>query len=188
MSKNFYWSDPHFGHKKVAELRGFDSVMEHDQHLANSWLDKVSKRDTVWILGDLALSSPSTALEIIGSLPGAKHLIAGNHDQIHPMHRTAHRTHVRYMCTFESIQTMARHKILGQEFLLSHFPYAGDHAGTPDRYTQWRLRDEGLPLIHGHVHDEWLHNGRQINVGVDHWLDGPASADQIMDIYKETQK
>ena len=34
---------------------------------------------------------------------------------------------------------------------LSHFPYDGDfHDG--DRYTEFRLEDKGVPLIHGHVH------------------------------------
>jgi calcineurin-like phosphoesterase family protein len=50
--------------------------------------------------------------------------------------------------------------------MLSHFPYKGDHK-PGDRYPEWRLRDEGLPLLHGHVHSAFLISGRQYNVGVD---------------------
>jgi calcineurin-like phosphoesterase family protein len=35
--------------------------------------------------------------------------------------------------------------------------------------------DNGLPLIHGHVHNSWKVNGRQINVGVDVWDFTPVS-------------
>ena len=50
--------------------------------------------------------------------------------------------------------------------LLSHFPYRGDHY-EDDRYEAYRLRDEGLPLLCGHVHHEWKFSGNQRNVGVD---------------------
>ncbi|AYR01542.1 phosphoesterase [Arthrobacter phage Seahorse] len=182
MSKVFYWSDPHFGHDFVASLRGFSSAPEHDAHLVDRWCATVTKRDTIWILGDLAMASPARALALIDLLPGTKHLILGNHDSAHPMHRNAHRQQRRYFDAFDSVQTAARHKIEGSEFVLSHFPYQGDHADREDRYTQWRLRDDGLPLIHGHVHDEWLVRGRQINVGVDRWMDGPARSDQILEV------
>jgi len=36
--------------------------------------------------------------------------------------------------------------------LLSHFPYGGD-SHDEDRYAQFRLRGEGIPLLHGHVHE-----------------------------------
>ncbi len=53
-----------------------------------------------------------------------------------------------------------------QDVLLSHLPYwrIGDgfkrHTRKPERsarYQQWRLPDLGLPLIHGHTHDETPH-------------------------------
>jgi calcineurin-like phosphoesterase family protein len=181
----YYWSDPHFGHTLVARLRGFQNAEQHDAYLIDRWQATVSKRDSVWILGDLAMSSPAAALGILKELPGTKHLILGNHDSAHPMHRRSHRQQYRYFEVFDSVQTMARHHLEGQEFMLSHFPYVGDHAGKEDRYTQYRLLDQGLPLIHGHVHGEWKVRGRQVNVGVDHWMDGPVSVPEILDVLEK---
>ena len=71
------------------------------------------------------------------------------------------------MGVFESVMVSDQVNIQGRQIMLSHFPYRGDHEHTGERYVQWRLRDEGLWLIHGHVHDEWKINGHQINVGWD---------------------
>ncbi len=55
--------------------------------------------------------------------------------------------------------------------LLSHFPYAGD-SHDEDRYAKFRLRDEGIPLLHGHAHEGFRERRTSrgtcgINVGVD---------------------
>ncbi|WP_102158707.1 metallophosphoesterase [Zhihengliuella halotolerans] len=184
MSEILYWSDVHLGHDFVARTRGFKDAAEQDAYLIDRWRATVTKRDTVWILGDVAVSSPAAALAVLAELPGTKHLVLGNHDPAHPMHRRAHSQQRRYFQAFESVQTTARHRIAGRDVVLSHFPYEGDHADRGDRYTQWRLRDEGVPLIHGHVHGEWLtrtsaQGTPQLNVGVDRWMDGPATAERV---------
>lgn len=174
MSNVHYWADLHLGHEFVAKLRGFNNSTDQDKTIADAWIEAVHPRDTIWILGDLAASSPTRALSIIRQLPGTKHLIAGNHDRVHPMHRDAHRQQSKYLEVFASVQPFARQRINGTEVMLSHFPYQGDHKDRADRYQQYRLRDRGMPLIHGHVHDEWKtsqssQNTTQINVGFDHW-------------------
>jgi calcineurin-like phosphoesterase family protein len=179
MSTTFYWSDLHFGQHDVADERGFTSPDLHDDHLIDAWLRTVSDADNIWLLGDLALASPARALEIIRYLPGTKHLILGNHDRAHPMHPDAHRHHARYRDVFASVATMARHDLGGHDVMLSHFPYRDD-SRTRDRYRQYRLRNEGRWLIHGHVHDEFAVEDRQINAGVDQWMDGPATAGQLL--------
>jgi calcineurin-like phosphoesterase family protein len=164
----WFTSDMHLGHRFVAGLRGFETPEEHDELLAENWRRVVRKDDQVWVLGDLAVSSPDRALEIIASLPGIKHLIAGNHDRAHPMHRDSHRWQSRYLESFASVQPFARRRIGGTSVLLSHFPYSKDRHEA--RYMQWRLRDEGGWLLHGHTHqaDQRL-EGREIHVGVDAW-------------------
>lgn len=186
MSTVHYWADLHLGHEYVAKLRGYENAEAHDQAIIEAWTEAVSPRDTIWILGDLAASSPARALSIIRQLPGTKHLIAGNHDRCHPMHRDAHRQQHKYLEVFASVQPFARQRINGTEYMLSHFPYEGDHADRTDRYQQYRLRDMGTPLIHGHVHDEWRISRtedytRQINVGYDHWPK-PATQAEIEEI------
>ncbi|WP_263730005.1 metallophosphoesterase family protein [Cellulomonas sp. SG140] len=180
MSAGNIWltSDLHLGHEKVATIRGFRSQLAHDDAIERMWWDTVKPKDQVWVLGDIAVSSPAYALNLLARVPGEKHLIWGNHDQGHPMHRDAHRKAARYLEVFASAQAFARRRIEGREVLLSHFPYVGDTPGRDgDRHTQYRLRDEGLPLIHGHVHDPRVFSvapsrypfSPQIHVGLDAW-------------------
>ena len=119
----FYTSDLHLGHEKVAGYRGFKCSADHDYELGERWRNQVTDRDHVWILGDLCLHDLDYALAFIRDLPGTKHLVWGNHDAGHPMHRNAHKQQRRYLDVFDSVQPFARRKIAGEDVLLSHFPY-----------------------------------------------------------------
>lgn len=174
----WFTSDLHFGHRLVADKRGFASTEEHDATLAAAWSADVRPTDHVWVLGDLAVSSPIRALEIIADLPGIKHLVAGNHDKCHPMHRDSHNWQGRYLASFASVQSFARRKIDGEDVLLSHFPYEVDR--EEPRHVQYRLRNHGEWLLHGHLHaPERRTSEREIHVGVDAWGLGPVSLDQV---------
>lgn len=165
----WFTSDLHLGHRFVAGLRGFATSADHDERIADEWASAVRKEDTVWVLGDLALGGLDAALALVASLPGRKHLVAGNHDACHPMHRRAHVAQRRYLAAFDSVQAFARRRVNGVEVLLSHFPYAEDHAEAP-RYSQYRLRDKGRWLLHGHTHSDHITTGpREVHVGVDAW-------------------
>ncbi len=74
MSRVFVFADPHFGHAKVAEVRGFASVEEHDRALVEAWNRVVTKRDVVYLLGDVF------RLDHVAELHGTKKLALGNHD------------------------------------------------------------------------------------------------------------
>jgi calcineurin-like phosphoesterase family protein len=170
----WFTSDLHFGHRLVAGLRGFEGDTEaHDAALVANWRRVVGSEDQVWVLGDLTMSNPAPAFGIIADLPGTKHFIAGNHDPVHPMHRDSHKWQRRYLEVFESVQPFARRKIAGASVLLSHFPYSKDRHEA--RYMQYRLRDEGEWLLHGHTHGPEKREGREIHVGVDAWDLTPVS-------------
>lgn len=179
MSRIWYTSDLHLGHDRVAELRGM-TTDDHDDWIADQWTIHVLPDDHVWILGDLSMSTPAAALVLIDSLPGTKHLIAGNHDPIHPMHRNAHKHTAAFGRVFASVQMAAVHKIGAQRVLLSHFPYVGDHTDD-DRHTQWRLPDHGWSLLHGHTHSTSRGDSHMVHVGVDAW-GRPVSRDEITPI------
>lgn len=175
MGNTFFWSDLHLGHDLVAKARGFASVEEHDRHIIDRWDATVTPNDTIWLLGDNATRKHRSALSIIGERPGTKRLIWGNHDPGHPSHSRAH-THLReHLEVFQTAGTVGSVKVGGHTALLSHFPYTGEESDGPDRCAGFRQRDVGWWLIHGHVHTAWLKRDRQINVGVDQWMDGPAS-------------
>jgi calcineurin-like phosphoesterase family protein len=174
----FYTSDTHFNHDFVAQTRDFDTAEEHDEDLIERFNSVITKRDQLWILGDVFMGSVTEGLKQVSRLNGIKHLVLGNHDAAHPLHKKSHTKQRRFLEVFESVHVHEQHVINGHKVLLSHFPFEGDHADREDRYTQWRLPDEGLPLLHGHVHDRWEKNGRQFNVGVDH-NPTPVSVDAV---------
>lgn len=184
----WFTADTHFGHRAMARdgkgWRPFDTVAEHDAHLIDRWNSVVKTGDQVWHLGDVGLGSDSYILECVGHLNGHKHLVAGNHDAVWSGHRRAHDRQRRWLEAFDSIQTFARRRIgRGREYLLSHFPYVGDRG--PERYAQYRLRDEGLWLVHGHVHTEWTVRERMINVGVDAWDFTPVALDHVVSLMND---
>lgn len=151
MPATFLIADTHLGHDMVARLRGFADAVEHDDRLAERWHRQVGPEDHVWLLGDVAMGDRRAHLRRIATWPGVKHLVLGNHDRPHPLHRNAHAHLGPYEEAFESIQLGAKLRHPGLSLLLSHFPYDGDHT-EEERHTQWRLRDLGTPLIHGHTH------------------------------------
>jgi calcineurin-like phosphoesterase family protein len=168
-----YIADPHLGHEKVAALRGYEYVWEHDQAFVSAWQRSVPDDDTtVFVLGDLSSGgahAERAALAVINTLPGSKHLILGNHDRGHPLQVNG-RKHLRdYYAVFDSVSTADKVGIAGRDVMLSHFPYTGEHGDRSDRHPQWRLRDEGRWLVHGHVHDAWTVQGRQICVSWEKW-------------------
>lgn len=210
MSNVWFTSDLHIGHELVAvqrfqpsQIDGPAAIAWHDATLARVWDGSVGKDDQVWVLGDLSAGGPEAtayALNWIADRPGTKHLVPGNHCPVHPMYRDAHRWQSAYQQVFASVQPFARRKIAGRSVLLSHFPYAGggDHT-TDERYTQYRLQDEGLVLLHGHTHSaekvSWvgpagfpLASTLQIHVGVDAWEMRPVHLDEVAVLIEESHR
>lgn len=173
----WFTSDLHIRHDLVCKIRGFvtpEGEADHDAHEAairKDWEAKVHEDNLVFILGDLAMNPRKGAFEFIDSLPGRKVLIAGNHDEVASFHSKASRAQREWMEHFESIHDFLRIKIAGHEVLLSHYPYRGEgEREGADRYTQYRLRDEGMLLLHGHTHSfARVSADNQIHVGWDAW-------------------
>lgn len=152
--------------------------------------------DTVWVLGDVGMGHIERFAISLLKLHGRKHLITGNHDDPWPGNRDSFKYQRQWMALnfFESVQPFARRRINGRTVLLSHFPYELDYTEDP-RAMQYRLRDEGEILLHGHLHSierltppmpadcffcgadltkrHCAHNdqviSRQIHVGLDAW-------------------
>lgn len=178
MSNIYLTSDLHFGHEAVADIRGFASSEEHDAVILDGLRATLRKNDTLYILGDLVGMAKHWryALDLIDTLPGRKRLVSGNHDPSHPMSKS-HGKHTREaLKVFDSVAPFDRVKIgEGSVAMLSHFPYCTDRHEV--RYMEYRLRDVGLPLFHGHVHSE-LHtfaSPNEVHVGVDAWDFSPVS-------------
>lgn len=171
MSAVWYNSDLHIGHRVVSVARAVQAsliqcpthssdehaaccVSWHDDTLARNWDKLVAANDTVFVLGDISgggTAAQRAALKWLSQRPGRKHLVSGNHDGVHPSHRDADKWVAAYHEVFLSVFPFRRRRIAGNDVLLSHYPYDGDHIGH-DRDIQYRLPDMGLPVIHGHTH------------------------------------
>lgn len=187
MGETYFTADLHLGHQKVAEMRGFDSTLEHDQTVMGNIYDTLNPNDTLYILGDISLGYNPGAMLYIMALDSV-HLVSGNHDPCHPMHRDATKELERYGYYFRTIASQGTTRIDKQKIMLSHYPYAGDHTSV-ERDEQWRMRDLGAPIIHGHTHStEKVSRSQrgtlQVCVSVDAWGLRPASKAEIRDIIR----
>lgn len=180
--RRFFTSDLHFNHTKVAQLRGFTSVTDHNNWIIAEYNKVVNSSDMVFILGDITIGNWANALNLASLLNGHKHLISGNHDGTWPLNKGWHNKIKPTLEVFESVSTWAQTSIAGEKFLMSHLPYKEDHLND-DRYMNVRLQSD-MPLLCGHVHDKWTTNGKMINVGVDRWK-RPVSEQEIEQILNQ---
>ena len=171
----YFIADLHIGHENVAKRR-FDSQLPAHESVAVQTeiifdrIAELTKNDDLWILGDLTNGSRAdekillrmlAELKVSKQGPRSLHLIAGNHDSVSPIHRRSHNKQKEFLEVFDSVQHFAKLTFNKEEVLLCHFPYAnlGDGPGRPypGRYTEYRLPNKGLPLIHGHTHQSTPH-------------------------------
>lgn len=177
----WFSSDLHFGHRNIIKYCGrpFATVEEMNAALIATWNARVRPGDVVWVLGDVVMGKVAENLPLLGALNGELHLIAGNHDRCWGGDPKGHKWVQRYLdAGFRSVADTAWIDLHGRAVQLHHFPFAGDSHGE-DRYSEHRPVDHGHVLLHGHVHDAWQVNGRQINVGCDVWGYGPISSEAL---------
>ena len=133
----FFISDPHLGHRNIAKFRHFvDSTQHNTELFVDDWSKTIRKNDVIYMLGDVAFDNDS--LKLIGTLPGRKILIKGNHDD---MVSTADQATV-----FQEIYGMLKYKGMW----LTHCPI------HPDEMRGRKCN------IHGHVHSKTVMRRKNI--------------------------
>ena len=139
MSKVFHIGCLHIGHENMSIRRGFENSESYFETLEKSWNSVVSKRDKVFIHGDVTMEKSSN-YHLLDKLHGSKIVIMGNHDL--PKHSRKLLEHV------DQIAGMINYK----GFWLTHAPV----------HPMELLRVRGN--IHAHLHDEVV-SVSTINVG-----------------------
>lgn len=136
---NYFISDTHFGHERILthDNRPFLSIEEMDNEMIKRWNNRVTKQDTVYILGDFSWYNAAKSIEILKQLNGRKRLIKGNHDRIHS---------AEFKKCFESIKDYDEIKLDGQKIILCHYsiPFYNSHY-------------YGAIMLHGHTHNSHEH-------------------------------
>lgn len=196
IAPTWFTSDLHFGHANILKFtaRGqrWSSTEHMDEALIGAWNETVAPADEVWVLGDYAMGDRARGLRHLSRLNGTKYLVAGNHDRCLPgVNSNAHRYVAEYVeAGFSAVFQWAQVKLppltkkgSGLRVMLSHFPYDGDHT-EGERFSEFRLRDCGIPLVHGHVHESYRERRSNagtptVNVGVDVWDYRPVSAQRV---------
>lgn len=184
----FFTSDTHFRHANVIKYcpetrcpphsdQPFVDVADMDAHLMATFEDTLTDNTDVVHLGDFAMGQGKVDY-IIGLLNLFKfrtfHLIKGNHDPtMKKLQQIAEafpgRFFVYGMKEFHTLGSLQEIDYIPERLKnvrLCHFPYNGSEI---DERQYAFLENDGIPLIHGHVHDAWRVNGNMINVGVDAW-------------------
>ncbi len=182
----FFTSDQHFNHFNILGYcnRPFSSIEEMNHEMIRRYNEVVSPEDTVYHLGDFAFKENVVA-PILSRLNGTKHLIAGNHDSCFSKHSKYKKSILKYIeYGFASVQERMEIKIGDRTFLMCHLPFIKED-DADQRYPDYRPKNEGQWLLHGHVHEKWLFRNRMINVGVDQWNFYPVSEGKIADLVAE---
>lgn len=190
-------ADLHLGHGNIIEYTGrpYGGVIEMNNDLVRRYNEVVAPGDEVWIVGDLALGKLDFSLRWVGEMNGTKYLVPGNHDRMFKCSGQKYADTVqRYLDAgiaevTEPELSLSTSDRSGTEvrFLLSHFPYAGDSRdGHEDRFAEYRPKDLGSYLAHGHVHGRWRKKGRMIDVGVDAWGGFPVSFETVADVFSSS--
>ncbi len=160
MSETFFTSDMHYGHVGILShaKRPFESVEEMNEELIKRYNAKVSKKDNVYILGDVAFQDPRP---LVDRLNGRKHLVYGNHDE-----RWMSKLHA---CPFQWIKLGYELKMGEQKIWLAHFPH-----------VSWGASHYGSLHFFGHSHGSYPGTKSSLDVGVDCWDLSPVSYEEIL--------
>ncbi len=190
-----FTSDTHFFQKNIIKYcnRPFADFEEMNGVLVKNWNAVATDTTVLYHLGDVAMGDSSRWDELLKSLNGYKVLTAGNHDRIFAGEkpRQIAKWDEKYHEWFDEVWDHHEIVIGGHEVNLSHFPYDGDHT-EKDRYSEFRLKDDGKILVHGHTHAEYAQLGPdarvsrskagtlQIHIGVDAWDFTPVPESEVL--------
>ncbi len=111
MSHVYVTSDWHIGHKGITDRfrTQFPNLRVHDEYILNNVLKIVTKRDVLYVLGDVALSGQALNDIRAANIPAKMVLIRGNHDQLPT---------IDYLSVFASVEGAFRYK----KYWFTHIP------------------------------------------------------------------
>jgi len=168
MSDAFFAADLHFGHKFMADLRGFGRLHleDMDDYIIEYWNRRVGKRDDVFFLGDFSFYGADMTRRCFNALNGRKHLWEGNHDSSAVLR-----------LPWETKNIFSRRKFDGQSIWMMHYPM-----------LTWPNAHHGTWHLHGHSHGngQWGDSTR-IDVGMDATGRVVISYDEVVKIMSTRQ-
>ena len=171
MHNIWFTADLHLLHPNVVDHCSRPISKEfHDEWLIDRINSRVSKRDTLYILGDVSMANRESTERLMGRINGNKHLILGNHD-----------TNLKNSKVFESVSQIKKikpklldnHKIF---IILCHYPIAS-----------WEDKVKGSYHFYGHTHGRFNNSGLSWDVGVDKNNYFPLELNQVIELIKHNK-
>jgi calcineurin-like phosphoesterase family protein len=174
MSKIYFTSDHHFGHKNIIKFskRPFNDVSEMDEVLIQKWNEKINPEDEVYHLGDVGLSSSGKLRKILDRLNGKIYLISGNHE------KSAQDCHSRFEWIKDYFELIVKDDDFERgEQLIVLFHYS---------MREWNSSHWGTYHLYGHSHGTLSDDPKSLSfdIGVDCHDFYPLSYQEVKDIMK----
>ena len=172
MSNIWFTSDLHFSHKQefLWSPRGFKDQHEMNEALVENWNKIVKPEDTVYDLGDIALTDIKDAVTYIRQLHGRHYWIYGNHDTKKKINFLIDEVPNLYDIGYAWM-------LQDQHIYLSHYPALT--ANFDDKKFS-----RHVVALHGHTHQRtnWLQvdNPFMYHVGVDSHNNTPVHIDEVL--------
>ena len=161
---DFFISDTHFYHYNIIRFaeRPFKSVEEMNNEMIFNWNDRVGKQDTVYHIGDIGFfNSPQQMQDTLSSLNGRKILIKGNHDRY---------TNTQYRAA--GVEEIHDELVLGNPNNTFHRQYILTHKPQVLRFTN-------SVILCGHIHQQFVYQGNNLNMSVEVWGYQPVTLEEI---------
>ena len=124
-----------------------------NENIIDSHNNTVTKRDTIYMLGDISFGNADATESVLKRLNGNKVLVYGNHDQI-IRKKPALQKYFNHCVDYKEI------RIDGKKICLMHFPI-----------SSWNSMSHGAIMLHGHCHGNKSHYvpdmTNRMDVGID---------------------
>ena len=140
-------SDVHFMHDNIIKYckRPFLDISKFTIDFIKMYRDHVKEEDTVYFLGDMAYGKNANfdkLKKILSVLPGHKHLVLGNHDEIFSREQLE-----------ECFETVQDYIIIKDKYLLTHYPLESTPVTSHEKISHQLLNNYNIQIIfHGHIH------------------------------------
>ncbi|MCG2643775.1 MULTISPECIES: metallophosphoesterase [Bradyrhizobium] len=163
----YFISDPHFFHASPDKADGiirmcnrpFANGREMVEVMTEAYLSVVRADDDVIFLGDFAhRADPRSLRKLFDSLPGRKHLVAGNHDD-----------DVTKSLGWEWVKDIAFLTVESTKLVLCHYPMLSWPGSRKPTTLQ----------LYGHHHGKLTGNNQSCDIGVDVFGFAPVKLSQI---------
>lgn len=158
----YFLGDTHIGHKKIWEPRGFSSLEEHDDAIADSIFNCCGRDDSLYILGDICFGGADKFHDVMmggllryrkrhgNHLPQSNerpkfviNVVQGNHDKSKMLHQLIDMGWITNYHSLREFRSQAGHKVVA-----THVPI------HPACLERWAIN------AHAHLHAQSLNDHR----------------------------